>query len=278
MIAALRQRFATRLAAAVFAVGAALVGLAGVVSYRQAADALRARLLSQLSSDATDDARRLAEWLSLQKAALSLLAKQIPADDLERPQTRPTGWLANGLLLNSGLLAAEEVQLLRVPGGRVVRSTVPASEGTFSVDQLHYAKGQRGLYLQPIYPAVLTGRPRLTVAAPVQRADGTVVAVLAAHLDLARMEDVLSRSGEAVTVDAYLVNRFAEFVSARRFGREGIKRGVHSLAIDEALEGSASAGLYTDYAGRPVVGAWRWIPDLELAVVREVPQDRKSVV
>jgi two-component system, cell cycle sensor histidine kinase and response regulator CckA len=271
MISALRRRFATRLATAAFAVGAALVGVTGVISYRQAAGALQARLLSQLGTDATDDARRLGEWLAQQKAAVSLLASQIPADELDRPRAAPRGWLVEGLLLNSGLLAAEEVQLVRVPGGRVVRSTVPASEGTFVVDQLHYAKAQGGLYLQPIYPAAPTGRPRLTVAAPVRREDGTVVAVLAAHLDLARMEDVLARSGEAVPVDAYLVNRFAEFVSARRFGRDGVKRGVHSRAIDDALEGSAAAALYTDYAGRPVVGAWRWIPDLELAIVREVP-------
>ncbi len=258
----LRRSLATRLFAAVFALGATTVVLTATVSYRSAEQALRERLLQQLESNAAEDAIRLREWLERQRVTVELLAQSVALDRTERPLTA----------LPAPVLAAEELQLLEVPGGRVVRASNAASIGSHGVDELYYREGQRATFTQPIYPGGPEGRPRLTVATPVSRADGGVAAVLAVHLDLAYMERVLSRVQGALPVDAYLVDRFAEFVSATRFGREGVRRGVNSVAVRSALEGSSGTALYADYAGRAVVGAWRWIPELELAVLHEAPQ------
>ncbi len=265
----LRRSFPARLFAAVFVLGAATVVLTATVSYGSAEFALRQRLLLQLQSATGDDAARLAEWLARQRSAVELLARSSRVVSLENgphgiPRPLPS--------LPPEVIAIEEMQLLAVPGGRIVRATAAASIGTYAVDQLHYREGQRGTFTQPIYAGGRDGRPRLTIAAPVRDSGGHVAAVLAVHLDLAQMERVVSRTDSSLPVDAYLVNRFAEFVSAERFGRDGVLRGVHSMAVTAALKGGSGTGLYVNYAGLPVVGAWRWIPELDFALIRETPQ------
>ena len=269
MLDRLKLGVAARLSVAVLGLGVGTVVLVSAVSYQRAEAALRDRLLAQLHVDELDNTSRVQEWLGRQRTALSVMAIELSTElasaDAVADPLRP---------LPSALLAADEVQLIRVPGGRVMRSSVPASVGGYAIDELYYQRGREGAYTQPIYPSGRGARPRLTVATPVVTAAGVTGGVLAAHLDLTAMERVLRTADAAGTLDAYLVNRFAEFVSAERFGREGYRRGMRSVAIDSAIAGGSGEGLYVNYAGVPVVGAWRWIPELELALVLEVPQAR----
>jgi signal transduction histidine kinase/CheY-like chemotaxis protein len=266
----LRRSFPARLFAAVFAIGAATVFLTATVSYRSAELALRERLLQQLSTAVDDDATRLSEWLAQQRAATELLAHGARATESARNGTQRAAPIPT---LPPEVLSAELTQVMTVPGGRIERASDSTTVGQYAVDQLHYREAQRGTYIQPIYPGGPNGRPRLTIATPIRSDAGNVTSIVAAHLDLGEMERVLTRADSTLGVDAYLVNRFAEFVSAERFGRDGVLRGLSSVAIREALAARNGTGLYVDYAGRPVVGAWRWIPDLQLALVRETPQD-----
>jgi len=283
----LSRSFPARLSAAVFAVGVVLVGLSGALAYRAAERSLRERLLAQLEGQTADDAGRLTEWLARQREAVVLLGRELTLHGGPIPLTPDTvRWRG----LPPIVLAAEEMQVIAVAGGQVVRSTNPETLGSFAVGEEYFTAGRDSTFVKSIYYASGSGRPRLTVATPIQRAD-TTVAILAVHLDLAQMENtlrrrdgaaldsvrVLRRVGERtpapLPIDAYLINDLADFVSAARFGRDGVKRGVHSVAIDSALDGTLGSGLYADYAGRPVVGAWRWIPELNLALILETPQE-----
>ena len=137
----LQRSFPARLFAAVFILGATTVVLTATVSYRSAEVALRQRLMLQLQSATGDDAVRLAEWLARQRAAADVLSRSTSMVSMESgprgaPRPLPT--------LPAEVVAVEEMQLLAVPGGRIVRATHPASVGTYAVDQLHYREGQRG--------------------------------------------------------------------------------------------------------------------------------------
>lgn len=263
------QSFTARLATAVFALSFAVAAGGAFVSYRTASAALRARVQAQLVTDAMEEARRTGEWVARQRAIVELEAAEwtrehdrIPASTVQEP-FRP---------VMAAVLEAEEVQKILVPGGLIVRSTDSLSVGHYVVDEEFYQFARDSSYTQKIYLSATTGRPRLTVATPI-RPDGRTVAMIAAHLDLQRLEVAIGHpTSRSVPIDAYFVNRFAAFVSAERFGRDGVQRGVRSLAIDRGLAGESGAGLYRDYAGREVVGAWRWIPELDLALVVETPQ------
>nr|MCU0615462.1 ATP-binding protein [Gemmatimonadaceae bacterium] len=270
----MRQRWQrslpTRLFSAVFALGLVLVAMTAIIAYRSADRALRDRLFEQLQTAATDDATRITAWLARQRAAAELLARALqigtPATGtLDDTRPMPT--------LPREVLADQSMQLIAVPGGRIVRASDSLDLGQYALDQLYYREGQRGTFTQGIYPDGTEGRPRLTVATPVRSAEGSLSAVLAVHVDLAELERSLARTGTRLPVDAFLVNRFAEFVSAERFGRDGLRRGVNTLAVREAIAGRNGFAQYTDAQGREVFGAWHTIPELGLAVVREVPRD-----
>jgi len=283
----LSRSFPARLSAAVFAVGVVLVGLSGALAYRAAERSLRERLLAQLEGQASYDAGRLTEWLTRQRDAVVLLGRELALHGGPIPTVPDTvRWRG----LPPTVLAAEEMQVIAASGGQVVRSTNPETLGGYAVGEEYFTAGRDSTFVKSIYYAGGSGRPRLTVATPIRR-DEISVAILAVHLDLAQMENTLRRGdGLASTsrpsvrrvgektpppppIDAYLVNDLADFVSAARFGREGVKRGVHSMAIDSVLASTLGSGLYADYAGRPVVGAWRWIPELHLGLVLETPQE-----
>ena len=272
------RSLATRLAAAVVALGSAIVLAGSIASYRSASAALRERLLEQLSSNAEDGAVHLTDWLVRQRDAVVVEAQvyaRLPRAIPTRPDSQPLEQLPRDML------AAEELQLIAVPGGQVLRSSRLASVGSFAVDELFYREGRRAPFVQNIYYSGVTGRPRLTIAAPARTTTDSVLrAIVAAHLDLAQMEAAIGRqfvqSTHAIAglpIEAYLVNADADFVSASRFGRLGIRRGVRSLAIDGARAGGRGTALYVNYAGVPVIGSWRWIPELEVGLIVEASQD-----
>lgn len=267
----LQQRISVRLGAAFLALSIGILMLVSTVSYRSAESTLRVRLLDRLETFAGEDASELTQWLRRHQEAVRFIASLNLSLRAANGDTASFSNLVRGL--SADLFAVNEVQILSVPGGRVVYSTVPAQVGGYAVSQLYYLEGRSGLFTQPIYPGVRDGRPTLTVSTPIRDSSGTTRAVLAAHLSLDAMEQVISKPQADVLVDAYLVTPLAEFVSAERFGRPSERRGVHSLAIDSARRGGTGSGLYRDYAGRLVVGAWRWLPDHQLGLVLESPQD-----
>ncbi len=266
----LPRSLTTRLSLAVFALSFGVATVGAWASYRAASAALRDRARSQLDNDAAEEAQRAADWLEQQQSLVRLEAAQWSrtTDTLGRDTSssplRP---------MLGDVLRTEELQQILVPGGLIVRSTDTASVGRYAVDEEFYRFARDSVYTQRIYHNAITGRPRLTVAAPVKR-DGRTVAIIAAHLDLTRMEQAVGHPrSRSLPADAYFVNRFTGFVSAKRFGREGVLRGARSMGIDEAIAGRNGAGFYDDYQGRAVVGAWRWIPQLDLALIVETPQE-----
>jgi len=62
-------------------------------------------------------------------------------------------------------------------------------------------------------------------------------------------------------------------VSADRFGRTEFRRGVFSEDIKTALSGEAGVEVYTNYAGTPVISAYRFIAARDIALLVELRQD-----
>jgi signal transduction histidine kinase len=53
---------------------------------------------------------------------------------------------------------------------------------------------------------------------------------------------------------------------------------LRSVGIEAALSGQERAGLFDNYADLPVIGVYRWMPDLELVLVAEQPQEKAFAV
>ena len=112
------------------------------------------------------------------------------------------------------------------------------------------------------------------MSTPIKSRGGDVMAVLAAHVDLSEMSEImLQRSGLSTSEHTYLVNAFNFFVTDPRHGAGyALKRAVHTDGVSACLRGEDGVGLYDDDRGVPVIGAYQWIPEREMCILTEVDQ------
>jgi diguanylate cyclase (GGDEF)-like protein/PAS domain S-box-containing protein len=167
----------------------------------------------------------------------------------------------------------EEILLLAPTGGKVLLSTEPASVGAYRATYNFYAQGRQGPTVQSVYPSPESLRPVLTVSAPLRGKDGALVGVLAFHLSVEPIAQIIrSRAGLGDTGETNLVDSSSLLVASGRANSEGEQRKAHSLAVVQALAGKNGSGLYANDAGRPVLGVYRWMPAYQMALIAEMTQ------
>jgi GAF domain-containing protein/HAMP domain-containing protein len=155
--------------------------------------------------------------------------------------------------------------------GHVVVSTDPALEGLSYGNQPFFREGLRGAYVQrPTYSATEM-RVHQFASLPLRDAQGDVQGVLVGRPNLDALNGILSeRAGLGDTGETYLVAADT-LLTPNRAGGRGFY--VQSEGISRAQERHADgAGLYNNYQAEPVVGAYRWLPDLQVALLAEEHQ------
>ena len=157
--------------------------------------------------------------------------------------------------------------------GKVVVSTVGAHERRDQAKEEYFTRGSSGTYVQPVAESSLTEEPTITVATPLFGRDGQRIGVVAANLNLERLDRiVLPATGLGRTGESYLVGKDGLFVHTRlRTGQYA--GGASSTAIDGAMRGAGGRGLYDNYAGVPVIGVYQWLDEIGAALVAEQSQD-----
>lgn len=258
------------------------VGLISFVTYHVVRETLRDSVANQLQVAAELQERELQRWIEDQKRKVVFISRA-PAvrtwigDLLSRDPEHPyyirayrelSEYLYSYIKNFPGL---REIMVLSNHGGKVLFSTQEDNEGEYRFRDSFFRKGRERLYLQGVYPWRETTEPTITIARPLLGAQGNRQGVLAVHLNLERMDAVVSEHpGLGRTGEIYLVDKFNTFINAERFGREDFQRGVHTEGIDRAVAGGEGLAYYRNYKGVPVVGYYRWQPDLEVAILAEI--------
>ncbi|HEY7819358.1 MAG TPA: ATP-binding protein [Vicinamibacteria bacterium] len=280
-----RRSLRARLVGSFLTVSLVIVGFVAIVAFLEARSALRDAVVERLQAAAVDREAELNQWIDRRRASLVFLAGLAELrKDASIVVANPPGSIAFGAargrieaLLNSASASLgdlEELFLLTSPGGEVIASTDLRRLGDYHVNDLFYSRGKSETFVQNVYTSPVTGRPALTISTPVVDHRGRTEAVLAANLDLAHVDRLVAdRTGLGTSGEAYLVGPSNDFVSSGRFGRLEYRRGVFSVGIDRALAGEQGVGEYLNYASVPVIGAYRWNPERELALVVELTQE-----
>lgn len=215
----------------------------------------------------------LAESKDIRDQAVDLLTKPETSIEFIKAQTSLREFFSSAQLLKPDLA---EIFLLSAVGGRVILSTEPSHQGMFHVSSDFFVQGKKGFFVQKVYPSPMTAKPAMTMATPILNPQGKLLGVLAVHLDLSRLEFIVYHRPETKELlgETYLVDRYNVFVSRERFGRDSFPRGVHSRGIDAAIQGMNDCEMYQNYLGVKVIGAYRWLENLDLAIISEIPQDQ----
>jgi len=182
----------------------------------------------------------------------------------------------------SGLF--EELLLLDLQGEALV-STVETHEGTIHSSQPYFREGLKGAYVQPpfysspgqvSFYSLSPGQMVMVVARPIADQRGQAVGVLVGRVDTARLNEIMTeQTGLSKTSKTYLVDLNHILLTQPRFGDVGTY--AYTYATDTAIEKHASGtGVYDDYRGERVVGAYHWLPELQVVLLAE--QDRAEVL
>jgi PAS domain S-box-containing protein len=158
--------------------------------------------------------------------------------------------------------------------GHISASTEERQEGKLRNTRRYFMEGKSRTYLEGSYYSPALERPAMTVSTPVKDTDGHLVVVLAGRLDLGELSEIMGQqSGKSRTSDTYLVNSFNFFVSEPRFGKDYIlKKAVRTEGTEAGLSGKDGFSFYNNYRGVPVIGAYKWLPELRMCIITEIEQ------
>ncbi len=261
------------------------VGLVSFSAYWRARKALERSVFEGLNASASFKEGELNRWVSDQAKDVSLMASSPHlVEEAQRlfnlSKTDPSYRQEHRALLAyfQDVITVrqdwQEVMLLTANGGQIKLSTTADFEGQYRVSDSFFIEGRQKLFIQKVYPSPITAKPTLTIASPLTMGDsGQAFGVLAVNLNLDRLDEIIQdRTGLGETGETYLVDKFNVFVSSQRFGSEDYPRGVHTEGINAALAGENGSGMYTNYAGVPVIGVYRWIEAQDLALMTEIRQ------
>ncbi len=168
----------------------------------------------------------------------------------------------------------EEIFMLN-PEGIVVVSTRPVQVGRNYAARDFFRDGRLQATIQsPSYDVTL-GQDTIIVSMPIFDTNGQVIGVMAGRAGIQTLNRLmLERTGIGLTGETYLVARnFTLLTQARQPGFPVGEAYARTVGATAALqEEVAGSGLYTNYAGEAVIGAFRYIPYLDIALLAEQGQ------
>lgn len=164
----------------------------------------------------------------------------------------------------------EELSLIDSQG-EVLVSSNSETEGTDVSNEAYFQQGLEGYYqLSPSYD-MWRDETIMAIAQPVETVGGEQV-VLVGHPNPSTLHEILEEAtGLGETGEAYIVDRYYLMLTPSRAGEQGLE--VRTRATNRALgEQRNGSGLYGNYRGESVIGVYRWLPELEAALVVEQEQ------
>jgi len=279
-----RRSLTARLVVTFLVISILMVAIVGLVAYGRARSALEASIYDRLNAVADAKTDALDRWIAEQQRNVVFIGTLPQVANEGRvlmaarssEQVRSSAYGALSTQLTQAVNQTSDAQELMVldPKGTIVVSTVQADEGKSQAGERFFKRGVSHTTVQSPYTSNLNGQSTITVSTPLfdQGGTGVQIGVLAANLNLERLDGiVLTHTGLGDTGASYLVDPDHRFVH-KILDAGGYTKGVHSPAIDQALTGHSGQGLYDSYAGVPVIGVYRWLPQHDAALIVEMSQ------
>lgn len=177
--------------------------------------------------------------------------------------------------LTEDRLGFRELFILHPETGQIVVSSEVGHVGRFRENQPYFQAGQTTTFVQNPYYLLSEQRQIITIATPLFGTDGALVGVLAGNLNFDMVTEIMLQGFlNYQTGDSFLVNKFNFFVTESRFDQitnEG--RALHTVGVNDCLQGNTGTQIYENHAGTMVIGAYRWIAARELCLLTEVHEE-----
>ncbi len=214
------------------------------------------------------------QWLSTSpqtRDAAAALVSHAPGDPAYE-SARDT--LVTELRRVTDLGHLKPLSLLDADNGHILASSQTVWEGQSRWGEAWFSRGREGVTVSDMVHSLTLGRTTLVIASPVTDDDGQLLGVLAGHANLGDLNAIMmERSGLGETGETYLVDGDHLLLTASRFKPDSaFRRRIFTTGVDRALAREPGVALYRDYRGAPVIGAYRWLDDMNVALLAEIDQ------
>jgi PAS domain S-box-containing protein len=222
-----------------------------------------------------DSNERSIEWLAQRPLVVQYSRVLATVDSSNPVYSQTLGYLIDSHLkprLRFG--GFNELFLLNPDNGTIIASTSEIQVGKERADRKYFIEGKNKTYLEGVYYSVSLEQPAMTIGTPVRDIDGSLVGVLAGRLDLSELSRIIGQKSDLhQTEETYLVNNFNFFVTEPRFGDGyALKKTVFTDGVKAGLAGGEGTAFYNNYRGEPVIGAYKWLPAYNMAIITEIGQ------
>ena len=261
-----------------------LIGVSAFTIWQQYENS-QAQIRNQLTSVATLKEAEVKSWFNSLSPDLELVVAdpRVRSDITEliarqRAEIAPTA--QRGVLLDTLAVALTagknfDEMFLMDAAGTVVLSTNRIREGQTFDTQPFFQQGLNARYVQTPFYSLLYDKMVVFAAAPVRDEKGVTQGVLAGVASLDALNVIMrERAGLGQTGETYLVNSDSVMLTEPRYASPGGFPAVHTQGANAALAGLNGFDLYGNYQypATPVVGVYRWIPELQVALLAEQSQ------
>ncbi|NEQ69433.1 MAG: response regulator [Symploca sp. SIO2D2] len=268
-----------------------LVSLVVVQAYNLAKGSLELSVVDRLEAVSSLKVDEINQWLNNQRQVLRLSAQlpELQADaEVVMTQGNSSKPSEDYLLayksfeqyfsyLTAIKPSIKEISLL-TPEDIVVFSTNKTLEGTeqFWGTTTTDSSSKLTNVKQLFHYSSVTGKNELVFATPIPDQSGNPIGTLSAVVDFQELGELLERqTGSRDSDEIYLVARLAEknvLISSEQSETPTDSQSVHSTGVDNAIGGNSGQGLYLNYEGVPVIGVYRNLDNLKLALLVEIHQ------
>jgi signal transduction histidine kinase len=155
--------------------------------------------------------------------------------------------------------------------GKVLLSTNKSHENEIHSIDDYFIEGLKGPYIQQPSYSLSAGEMTVVTSAPIS-IDGTLVGVVAGRASLESLNNIMiQRAGLGSTGETYLVGSNHHLLTGLldpgyAIPETYIRTKGADAALDEHLSGYET---YPKYNGKSVIGVYRWLPDLQVALLAE---------
>jgi len=265
-----------------FAVAAALLpaGTMLGVFYTQNRRALEKKIDEDLLSSSAQSARATGVWLRERLYDLRVFAGSdevvITLEHGARtvPGNATQGRLRDYLVsLHERFADFEKLMVLDLDGKVVATSATEVTPVPLPADWQQLLKSDNQI-VGNAYWDPKSGRAKLIVAVPAQRADGRLLGAFAAELNLAPVQLLLRSFAPDSAGAVHLVNaRGAAIASSDGVTEQIIKNPIPPPTMKKLREQARAPFAYTSFGGREVIGTLEYVPQVSWLVISEISGD-----
>ncbi|MBL8089359.1 MAG: GAF domain-containing protein [Anaerolineales bacterium] len=159
--------------------------------------------------------------------------------------------------------------------GEIILSTDRLQEGKIQINQNFFLEGFKGRYVSPPSYEVSLSSYSIVISEPIKTSVGVTIGVLAGRVNLERLNEImLQETGLGEAGETYLVSaNYAVLTNLQHIEFIPGETYVRTDGVNNVLRNKANgSGTYTDYDGNETFGVYRWIPELQIALIAEHDQ------